>query len=71
MSSPIIGITVDIKDKHLGLKRHYADAIARTGGIPLLIPPTGKPLSYAEIINGLLIPGGNDLDPFYYGEEMT
>jgi putative glutamine amidotransferase len=28
-------------------------------------------LPYAEIINGLLIPGGDDLDPFYYNEEMT
>jgi len=71
MNSPIIGITIDREDEYLRLKRHYSDAIARVGGVPILIPPTGNPLPYAEIINGLLIPGGDDLDPFYYNEEMT
>jgi len=71
MNSPIIGITADREDEYLRLKRHYSDAIARVGGVPILIPPTGNPLPYAEIINGLLIPGGDDLDPFYYNEEIT
>ena len=71
MGSPIIGITLDIKDEYLMLKHYYSDAIIRAGGVPILIPPTGNPLPYTEIINGLLIPGGDDLDPFYYNEEIT
>lgn len=70
MNIPIIGITTDIEGEYLRLKYHYSDAITRAGGIPILIPPTGKPASYAERIDGLLIPGGNDLDPFYYHEAM-
>ncbi|MBM4135443.1 MAG: gamma-glutamyl-gamma-aminobutyrate hydrolase family protein [Nitrospira sp.] len=72
MDIPIIGITVDvdIDGEYLRLKHHYPGAIVRAGGIPILIPPTGKPASYAERIDGLLIPGGNDLYPFYYNEDM-
>jgi putative glutamine amidotransferase len=64
--SPIIGITTDIKNENLRLKHHYSDAIIRVGGIPLLIPLAGNTAVYAEKIKGLLIPGGDDLDPFYY-----
>jgi putative glutamine amidotransferase len=71
MNSPIIGITIDREDEYLRLKQHYTDAVIRVGGMPILLPPIGNPLPYAESINGLLIPGGDDLDPFYYNEEMT
>jgi putative glutamine amidotransferase len=70
MSSPIIGITTDVKGEYLKVKHHYPDAIARAGGIPFLIPPSGSTAFYAEMINGLLIPGGDDLAPFYYNESM-
>jgi putative glutamine amidotransferase len=71
MSSPIIGITTDIEGEYLKLKHHYPDAIIRVGGIPLLIPPAGNTAVYAEKIKGLIIPGGDDLDPFYCNEPMT
>jgi putative glutamine amidotransferase len=70
MSSPIIGITTDAEGEYLKVKHHYPDAIARAGGIPFLIPPSGSTAFYAEMINGLLIPGGDDLAPFYYNESM-
>ncbi len=70
MSSPIIGITTDVEGEYLKVKHRYPDAIARAGGIPFLIPPSGSTAFYAERIKGLLIPGGNDLDPFYYNEPM-
>lgn len=68
--SPIIGITVSVEDEYLRLKHHYPDAIIEVSGIPLLIPPAGNPPSYVEEIDGLLIPGGGDIDPFYYREAM-
>lgn len=65
---PIIGITLDIDGEYLKLKRHYPPAIRKAGGIPLLIPHGNDPRVMAGIIDGLLIPGGGDIDPSYYLE---
>jgi putative glutamine amidotransferase len=69
MRRPLIGITTDIEGEYLKLKYYYPDAIIKAGGIPLLIPAAGDTV-YAESISGLLIPGGDDLDPFYFNEAM-
>jgi putative glutamine amidotransferase len=68
MIKPIIGITTDIKGQFVKMKHHYADVIAKSGGCPVLIPPTSHAKDYAESINGLIIPGGADLDTQYYHE---
>jgi putative glutamine amidotransferase len=68
MIRPVIGITTDIKGEHLKMKHHYADAVTRAGGMPVLIPPSSYPGEYAKHINGLVLPGGADLDPMYYHE---
>ncbi len=68
--NPIIGITTDTEDEYLRVKHYYSDAIIKAGGVPLLIPLAGNTALYAERINGLLIPGGDDLDPFYYNKAM-
>jgi putative glutamine amidotransferase len=68
MIKPIIGITTDIKGEHLKMKYHYADVITKAGANPVLIPPSPYPKDYAKNINGLIIPGGADLDPRYYQE---
>ncbi len=65
---PLIGITADIEDGRLTLKKDYADAIINAGGIPVLIPLSGSPKLYAERLDGFLIPGGGDIAPSYYGE---
>jgi len=70
MNKPVIGITTDIEDDYLKLKHNYCEAIVISGGIPVLIPPAADPVLYAERINGLLIPGGDDLNPSYYHEEI-
>jgi putative glutamine amidotransferase len=70
MDIPIIGITTDIEGEYLRIKHHYSNAIIKAGGLPILIPPGGNPVFYSERIDGLLIPGGNDLDPSYYHEVM-
>lgn len=66
--SPVIGITTDIEDEYFKLKRQYSDAVVRAGGVPVLIPPAMSTTLCAERINGLLIPGGDDINPFYYNE---
>ena len=66
---PVIGITVDLEGEYFRIKHHYALAISRSGGIPVLLPPAGDPELYVEKIDGLLISGGADLDPAYFHEE--
>lgn len=75
---PIIGITVDAKPDptdsrtkgKLTLNWNYAQVIADAGGIPLLIPPQADPDAIAHLIDGWMIPGGNDIDSKYWGEAM-
>lgn len=77
MPKPIIGITVDsVSDPNdnrtrgkLELNWNYAQAVAEAGGVPLLIPPMADVEQVISLIDGLVIPGGDDIDPAIYGEE--
>jgi putative glutamine amidotransferase len=71
VTNPIIGITTDMDSEYLRLKHRYCEAITEAGGIPVLIPPVGNARRYGDRIDGLLISGGNDLDPSFYGEEAS
>lgn len=77
---PIIGITQDIEYKPSGggfwayLDKHYAEAVYRFGGMPLMIPivaDRGAPDEFIGRIDGLLLSGGDDIHPRYYGEELS
>ena len=76
MSAPRIGIT--------GTTRHYAGAdrstvntayvrsVIASGGIPLVLPPLlgdGYAAEIIEVLDGLVLSGGEDVDPVHYGEE--
>ncbi|MDP2168247.1 MAG: gamma-glutamyl-gamma-aminobutyrate hydrolase family protein [Thermodesulfovibrionales bacterium] len=64
---PVIGITIDIDGGQLKLRQEYMSAVEGAGGLPLLISPLSG-LDYAAFIDGLLIPGGDDIAPKYYNE---
>ena len=51
----------------------YVEAVKRPGGIPLIVPPMGEEelARLAEATDGLLLCGGGDIDPSFYGEEPT
>lgn len=68
MNNPIIGITMDIEGKYFRMKVDYAAMIKKAGGMPVFIPPSENSVFYSEKIDALLIPGGNDINPFYYNE---
>lgn len=68
---PIIGITADMEEGRFSLKTEYVSAVLRAGGTPVLIPPSGSPGLYARLVRGLIISGGNDIDPSYYNEEAA
>lgn len=65
---PVIGITLDIEKGYYRLRDEYVKAVVKAGGIPLLVPPQDSP-SLVNILDGLIIPGGDDPDPSYFNEE--
>jgi putative glutamine amidotransferase len=83
MSKPIIGITCSMeygekKRKYPTayafdyLKRSYYEAVERSGGVPLALLNTRKLNLIDQMlraIDGLLISGGNDVDPYFYKEK--
>ncbi|MBI5706918.1 MAG: gamma-glutamyl-gamma-aminobutyrate hydrolase family protein [Armatimonadetes bacterium] len=75
---PVIGITADVDHDaddarthgKLTLNWNYAQRIADAGGMPLVIPPQADPRAVLAIIDGWLIPGGDDIDSSKWGEEL-
>ena len=50
----------------------YVEGVAAAGGTPVVLPPVGDEGAAEALIHsldGLLLSGGSDLDPGYYGEE--
>jgi putative glutamine amidotransferase len=66
---PIIGVTADLDGKIAKIKCDYIKAIRLSGGEPIIITPLNDIDIISKLINGLLITGGDDLDPNYYGEK--
>ena len=69
---PVIGITTD-HDR--GRSRHevaggYVAAVERAGGLPLIVPygEVGRVPQTLDLLDGLLLTGGNDPDPAAWGE---
>jgi putative glutamine amidotransferase len=70
MNAPVIGITTygrDDKGRYT-LPSEYVAAVERAGGVPLLIPPVpAHAARYLELVDGIVLAGGGDLDPAHYG----
>lgn len=45
---------------------NYVTAVDRAGGAPLLLPPVGTDPSVLEVLDGLIVIGGVDVDPAQY-----
>jgi len=83
LKRPVIGITCSIEEKEDRkrkypliypfdyLKRQYYLAIEKAGGVPILLPnlrDLSLIHSILKLVNGLIISGGYDVHPKYYGE---
>lgn len=69
---PIIGITSDIRNENLlTVSLNNVHAIVKAGGVPVVLPNIADAAveRFAETIDGLLVTGGGDADPTFYGEE--
>lgn len=65
---------MDQDDRAFFINQDYVQAITQAGGIPLLIPFLREPIMIQKIVEqcaGLLLTGGEDIDPFYYKEEPS
>ena len=53
------------------LARDYSDAVQRAGGLALIFPPDARalddPAPWLDIVDGLIMVGGADIDPASYG----
>lgn len=73
-SRPRIGITTYLEPVVWGvwereaaiLPRVYLDAVANAGGVPLLLPPVGTDPAVLDVLDGLIVSGGCDVDPASY-----
>ena len=81
--APIIGITATLKEdidtvaerplgKFVRTDLDYVEGVTGAGGVPVVLPPLGDERAAGAVmqsLDGLLLSGGSDLDPSYYGEE--
>jgi len=71
---PLVGVTSDDdngRPGHLCLRKDYVRAVEAAGGLPVILAP-GRPEDAADLlrrIQGLVLSGGSDVDPAYYGEK--
>ncbi len=79
MTRPRIGLCAAIEDVNyrvwneaaVMLPRAHSDAVARAGGLALLLAPDDtlaeRPDEALDVLDGLLLAGGSDVDPLTYG----
>ncbi len=81
MSRPVIGICTALERARWGmwdqeavlLSRSYVEAVQRAGALVLMLPPDRllleRPQEVLDLLDGLVIAGGADIDPASYGAE--
>lgn len=75
MKRPVIGLTsiTGFDEKMYAQRVTYPEAIWNAGGTAILIPCAKDTKNCEQIISmidGLLVPGGPDIDPAIYGEDV-
>ena len=75
-AKPLIAITPlwDIDNGHCYMRSSYLEAVEYCGGRPLLIPMTSDTETldfYLELCDGVILSGGQDVEPEFYGECRT
>ena len=80
MARPRIGICTAIERARWSywdteaylLDRNYVDAVQAAGGIALMLPPDAEadPDEILDVLDGLILAGGADIDPATYGAEL-
>ncbi|MDR2810811.1 MAG: gamma-glutamyl-gamma-aminobutyrate hydrolase family protein [Tannerellaceae bacterium] len=69
---PLVGISAHRKENASCIAEAYVQSVLQAGGTPLLIPVLTDLTALTTIVNqldALLLSGGADLNPLYWGEE--
>ena len=81
MDRPVIGLCTALERARWSvwdqeaylLPRSYVDAVQRAGGVALMLPPDERALddpdALLDLVDGLVLAGGADIDPDSYGSE--
>lgn len=74
----VIGISSGFGDaegfKRNGVNDHYIEAVIQAGAVPMILPVCENEAAVKHMIqlcDGVILSGGVDLHPSYYGEEVT
>lgn len=68
---PLIGVSCSHPGYNSSTRMTYTNSVIKAGGTPVLIPVTTDSLLLRDIlkrVDGLLLIGGGDIHPSYYGE---
>ena len=72
---PFIGITAsyETREGRYFLPVAYVKAVLAGGGIPIILPsePTAGIPSYLKALHGILLSGGVDIEPYFFGAEPS
>ncbi|HEX5224778.1 MAG TPA: gamma-glutamyl-gamma-aminobutyrate hydrolase family protein [Solirubrobacteraceae bacterium] len=80
MTRPVIGICSSLERSQWGVwdqvaaltPLSYIEAVQRAGGVAVVLPPdahvSSEPDELLDLIDGLMLAGGSDIDPASYGE---
>src|SRR5437667_9286732 len=74
---PVIGISTAIERARWGSwnspvllsPRNYSLVVRAEGGLAVLLAPDDDADALLDLVDGLLLPGGSDIDPAVYGAE--
>ena len=71
-TAPVIGLTGNFQDGNCMLAEGYYQSILKAGGTPFIIPcydDTDALINTLEKLDGILLTGGADINPLFFGEE--
>ena len=71
-TAPVIGLTGNFQDGNCMLAEGYYQSILKAGGTPFIIPcydNTDALINTLEKLDGILLTGGADINPLFFGEE--
>ena len=80
MVRTVVGVAANLcpvdaegKNIHSSVSCKFAESIRQVGGLPLVIPVGDETLvhDYVEMIDKLILTGGQNVHPQFYGEEKT
>ena len=68
----VIGISCAMTDNNSRISRNYTESVIKAGGVPFLLPITKDTtalLRMLDEIDAIIMSGGEDINPEYYGEK--